>query len=63
MATADILEDLRKATPLFQMALTSLPARTEVDFDRVFAQMSADRPDVGTYSRMRVSKLCESAGK
>jgi putative ABC transport system substrate-binding protein len=27
------------------MTLTSLPARTEVDFDRVFAQMSADRPD------------------
>ena len=44
-ATAEILEDLRKATPLFQMTLTSLPARTEVDFDRVFAQMSADRPD------------------
>ena len=33
-ATAEILEDLRKATPLFQMTLTSLPARTEVDFDR-----------------------------
>jgi len=44
-ATAEILEDLRKATPLFQMTLTSLPARTEVDFGRVFAQMSADRPD------------------
>jgi putative tryptophan/tyrosine transport system substrate-binding protein len=44
-ATAEILEDLRKATPLFQMTLTSLPARTEVDFDRVFAQMSVDRPD------------------
>ena len=44
-ATAEILEDLRKATPLFQMKLTSLPARTEVDFDRVFAQMSSDRPD------------------
>jgi hypothetical protein len=28
---AEILEDLRKATPLFQMTLTSLPARTEVD--------------------------------
>ena len=27
------------------MTLTSLPARTEVDFDLVFAQMSADRPD------------------
>jgi putative ABC transport system substrate-binding protein len=44
-ATAEILEDLRKAARLFQMTLTSLPARTEVDFDRVFAQMSADRPD------------------
>jgi len=44
-ATAEILEDLRKATPLFQMTLTSLPARTEVDFDRAFAQMLADRPD------------------
>ena len=44
-ATAEILEDLRKATPLFQMTLTSLPARTEVDFGRVFAQISADRPD------------------
>jgi len=44
-ATAEILEDLRKATPLFQMKLTSLPARTEVHFDRVFAQMLADRPD------------------
>jgi putative ABC transport system substrate-binding protein len=44
-ATAEILEDLRKATPLFQMTLASLEARTEVDFDRVFAQMSSDRPD------------------
>jgi putative ABC transport system substrate-binding protein len=44
-ATADILEDLRKAVPLFHMTLVSLPARTTVDFDRVFAQMSSDRPD------------------
>ena len=44
-ATAEILEDLRKAAPLFHMTLISLAARTEVDFDRVFAQMSADRPD------------------
>jgi putative tryptophan/tyrosine transport system substrate-binding protein len=44
-ATADILEDLRKATPLFHLTLVSLPARTTVDFDRVFAQMSSDRPD------------------
>src|SRR5215475_13814651 len=44
-ATAEILEDLRKAAPLFQMTLISLEARTEVDFDRVFAQMSSDRPD------------------
>jgi len=36
-ATADILEDLRKAVPLFDMTLVSLPARTTVDFDRVFA--------------------------
>ena len=44
MATADILEDLRKATPLFQMTLTSLPARTEVDFDRVFANVLRREP-------------------
>jgi ABC-type uncharacterized transport system substrate-binding protein len=44
-ATADILEDLRKAVPLFDLTLVSLPARTTVDFDRVFAQMSSDRPD------------------
>ncbi|HTE78017.1 MAG TPA: ABC transporter substrate-binding protein [Xanthobacteraceae bacterium] len=44
-ATAEILEDLRKAAPLFHITLISLEARTEVDFDRVFAQMSADRPD------------------
>jgi putative tryptophan/tyrosine transport system substrate-binding protein len=44
-ATADIVEDLRKAAPLFHMTLVSLPARTTVDFDRVFAQLSADRPD------------------
>jgi ABC-type uncharacterized transport system substrate-binding protein len=44
-ATAEILEDLRKAVPLFQMTLASLEARTVVDFDRVFAQMSSDRPD------------------
>jgi putative tryptophan/tyrosine transport system substrate-binding protein len=44
-ATAGILEDLRKATPLFQMTLVSLPARTAVDFDRIFAQMTSDRPD------------------
>ena len=44
-ATAAILEDLRKAAPLFNMTIVSLEARTEVDFDRVFAQMSSDRPD------------------
>jgi putative ABC transport system substrate-binding protein len=44
-ATADILEDLRKAVPLFHLTLVSLPARTTVDFDRVFAQVSSDRPD------------------
>jgi putative ABC transport system substrate-binding protein len=44
-ATAEILEDLRKAAPLFHITLISLEARTEVDFDRVFAQMSSDRPD------------------
>jgi putative tryptophan/tyrosine transport system substrate-binding protein len=44
-ATADILEDMRKAVPLFHMTLVSLAARTTVDFDRVFAQMSSDRPD------------------
>ena len=44
-ATADILEHLRKAAPLFHMTVVSLEARTVVDFDRVFAQMSSDRPD------------------
>jgi len=44
-ATAEILGDLREAVPLFHMTLISLPARTTVDFDRVFAQMSSDRPD------------------
>jgi putative tryptophan/tyrosine transport system substrate-binding protein len=44
-ASAAILEDLRKAAPLFNMTIVSLEARTEVDFDRVFAQMSSERPD------------------
>ena len=44
-ATAAILEDLRKAAPLFNMTIVSLEARTEVDFDRAFTQMSSDRPD------------------
>ena len=44
-ATADILEHLRKAAPLFDMTVVSLEARTVVDFDGVFAQMSSDRPD------------------
>jgi len=44
-ATAEILEDLRKAAPLFHITIISLEARTEVDFDRVFAQMLSDRPD------------------
>ena len=44
-ATADILEELRKAVPLFHMTLVSLPARTTVDFDRAFARMLSDRPD------------------
>ena len=44
-ATAEIFEDLRKATPLFGMTLMSLEARTEVDFDRVFTQMTSERPD------------------
>jgi len=44
-ATAAILEDLRRAAPLFNMTIVSLEARTEVDFDRVFTQMLSDRPD------------------
>jgi putative ABC transport system substrate-binding protein len=44
-ATADILQDLRNAAPLFHMTIVSLEARTVVDFDRVFARMSSDRPD------------------
>ena len=43
-ATADILEDLRKAAPLFHVTVVSLEARTVVDFDRVFAQMLANPP-------------------
>jgi putative ABC transport system substrate-binding protein len=41
--TADIFDEL--PVPLFDLTLVSLPARTTVDFDRVFAQMSSDRPD------------------
>jgi putative tryptophan/tyrosine transport system substrate-binding protein len=44
-ATADILEHLRKAAPLFHMTVVSLEARTVVDFDRVFARVSSDPPD------------------
>ena len=44
-ATADILEHLRKAAPPFHMTVVSLEARTVVDFDRVFAQMSSDPTD------------------
>jgi putative ABC transport system substrate-binding protein len=44
-ATADILEHLRKAAPQFHMTIVSLEARTAVDFDRVFAQMSSDPTD------------------
>jgi putative ABC transport system substrate-binding protein len=44
-ATADILEHLRKAAPQFHMTVVSLEARTVVDFDRVFAQVSSDPPD------------------
>jgi putative tryptophan/tyrosine transport system substrate-binding protein len=44
-ATADILQHLRKAAPQFQMTIVSLEARTAVDFDRVFAQMSSDPTD------------------
>ncbi len=44
-ATADILEHIRKAAPLFHITVVSLEARTVVDFDRVFAQASSDRPD------------------
>jgi putative tryptophan/tyrosine transport system substrate-binding protein len=44
-ATSDILEDLRKAAPLFHITVVSLEARTAVDFDQVFAQMSSDPPD------------------
>jgi putative ABC transport system substrate-binding protein len=44
-ATAAILEDLRRAAPLFNMTIVSLEARTVVDFDRVFSQMLTDRPD------------------
>ena len=44
-ATAAILEEVRKAAPLFHMTLVSLEARTAVDFDRAFAKMASDRPD------------------
>jgi putative tryptophan/tyrosine transport system substrate-binding protein len=51
-ATADILEHLRKAAPLFRMTVVSLEARTVVDFDRVFAQVS-DPPDAVLVSVIR----------
>jgi putative tryptophan/tyrosine transport system substrate-binding protein len=44
-ANAAILEDLRKAAPLFNITIVSLEARNVVDFDRVFAEMLSDRPD------------------
>jgi len=44
-SSATILQETLKAAPLFQMTVVSLEARTADDFDRVFAAMSADRPD------------------
>jgi len=44
-ANAAILEDLRKAAPLFNITIVSLEARNVVDFDLVFAQILSDRPD------------------
>jgi putative ABC transport system substrate-binding protein len=40
-----ILQALLKAAPLFHMTVTSLEARTADEFNRVFAQLSSDRPD------------------
>jgi len=44
-SSAVIFEEMVKAAPLFHMTLVSLPVRTVDDFDRIFAQMSAARPD------------------
>lgn len=44
-SNSSILEELRKAVPLFNMTLFALSAQVPADFDRVFAQMTADRPD------------------
>ncbi len=60
-ATADILEHLRRAAPLFHMTVVSLEARTVVDFDRVFAQVSSDPPDAAPIwrgCRVRLAPFC-----
>ncbi len=45
VSNAAILDQLRKAVPLFHMALVSVEARNEGDFQRAFAQMASSRPD------------------
>jgi putative tryptophan/tyrosine transport system substrate-binding protein len=40
-----ILNQMEKAVPEFDMTLMRLEARTAGDFDRIFVQMSSDRPD------------------
>ncbi len=45
VSNAAILDQLRNAVPLFHMALISVEARNDEDFDRAFAQIASDRPD------------------
>ncbi len=45
VSNAAILDQLRKAVPLFHMTLISVEARNQNDFQRAFAQMASDRPD------------------
>ncbi len=44
-SSAAIFPEFQKAAALFHMTLVSLEARKADDFDAVFAQLSADRPD------------------
>jgi hypothetical protein len=62
-ATADILEDLRKAVPLFHMTLVSLAARTTVDFDRVsFPKIISARSDDAVHPRRAQQRRYQTVG-
>jgi putative ABC transport system substrate-binding protein len=45
VSSAATLDELWRTTPLFSMSLTPLEARAADDFPRVFAEMTANRPD------------------